>query len=109
LNRALLPVASVVPNKPAEPANVETAPPGVIARIVWLLVSPTYTVPKLSTATPRGELNRAGLSVLPEASRQARERRHHATGSNFPDRVIEGIGDVHVARAVDGGALRPAE
>ena len=56
------------PNCGAMPASVVTAPAGVICRIVLLLVSATYTVPAVLTATPRGELNRAALpvpSVLP--------------------------------------------
>ena len=54
----------------------------------------------------RGAARAVGASAV---SRQARQRRHHAAGRDLPDRVIEGVGDIHVARAVDGGALRNAE
>ena len=41
LKRALLPVPSVLPLVPANPASVVTPPPAVILRIVSLLVSAT--------------------------------------------------------------------
>ena len=43
------------------PANVVTFPDGSILRIRWLLTSPTYTLPVLSTHIPAGELNDADV------------------------------------------------
>src|SRR5437588_1106315 len=63
LNRAVLPAPSKLPLTPAEPARVVTTAPGVILRIVWLPVSPTYTLPALSNATPRGPEKRAATPV----------------------------------------------
>ena len=68
LKRAAAPVPSAVPGLPAVPASVVTTPPDVIIRIVWLPVSPTYTLPAASTATPTGALKCAPSpvpSVLP--------------------------------------------
>ena len=100
------------PDEPGKPASVVTTPPAVMFLIVWLLVSATYTraggvhghAPGVIES--RGAARAVGASA---GSRQARKRRHHAAGRNLPDRVIEGIGDIHVARAVDGGSLRTAE
>ena len=52
-----------VPIHPGQPAIVVTTPPAVIFRIVWLLVSATYSVPVPSTAIPCGPPNRAALPV----------------------------------------------
>ena len=46
LKRAVVPVPSALPLLPAKPASVLTVPLGVIFRIVWLSVSPTYTFPE---------------------------------------------------------------
>jgi hypothetical protein len=59
-------VPSALPELPANPANVVTAPPDVIFRIVLLPLSATYTVPLLSTATPLGEKKRAALPLPSE-------------------------------------------
>ena len=57
---------SLLPLTPASPATVLTtqlAPTGATFRTVWLPESITYTLPALSTATPRGWKNRAPLLV----------------------------------------------
>ena len=85
--------AIIRPEQPGRPASVVTTPPAVIFRIVWLLVSATYTLPAALTATPGGKLNRAVLpvpSMFPALPRQTRERRNDAAGCNLPDRVIVG-------------------
>ena len=53
LNCAAAPRPSASPATPL-PASVLTEPPEVIFRMRWLLVSPTYTFPAESTATPCG-------------------------------------------------------
>jgi len=62
-NLAVLPVPSVLPKLPAEPAKVLTTPVGVILRIVWAKGSATKTLPEPSTPTPAGLKNRAALPV----------------------------------------------
>src|SRR5436190_9536952 len=64
LNRAAPPIPSVDPGDPASPAIVVTVPP-TIWRMVWLLVSATYSMlaPDRSTAMAAGLLNRALLRV----------------------------------------------
>src|SRR5436190_10700701 len=63
LNRACVPVPSVLPEKPAAPATVVTTRDGVILRIVWFPVSATYKLSLASIATAEGELNRAPLPM----------------------------------------------
>src|SRR6266568_4468174 len=63
LKRAVLPVPSALPKRPAEPANVVTFAAGVILRMVLLLVSATKMLPTLSMATATGLLKRAALPV----------------------------------------------
>src|SRR5688500_15998601 len=51
------------PMHPLQPAIVVTTAPAVICRIIWLLVSATYSVPVPSTAIACGLPNRAALPV----------------------------------------------
>src|SRR5665213_2324724 len=58
LKVAAVPCPSAAPIAPV-PANVVTLPAGVITLIKLFPASATYTLPKLSTATPVGELKDA--------------------------------------------------
>src|SRR5205809_7791352 len=63
LQRAVLPVPLALPVLAAKPAKVLTTRPGVILRMVLLLVSATKMLPTLSMATAAGPLKRAALPV----------------------------------------------
>src|ERR1035437_3983975 len=68
-NSTALPVPSLAPRAPAQPARVVTTPAEVTFRIVELSESATKTLPALSTATPDGLENRAAVpepSALPQ-------------------------------------------
>ena len=89
---------------PADPAKVVTTPAGVIVRIVWLPCRRRRRCLRASTATPYGRLNRAALpvpSVLPLASARPAKRGDDAGRRDLADRVVAGVGDIDVARAVD--------
>src|ERR1019366_4090892 len=72
LNSAVVPVPSLLPFTPANPATVVTtqlAPDGETSRKVWLPESATYRFPEASTPMPEGEAKSAPLfvpSVLPQ-------------------------------------------
>src|SRR5262245_306044 len=81
LKRAVEPFASVEPVEFASPATVDTTPPGVILRIVWLNVSATYRLPALSTATSSGWLN---CAIVPAPSVDPGEEATPATVVTTP-------------------------
>ena len=94
------------------PASVVTTAAAVTWRILLLLVSATYNVPALSTATPRGPLNRAALpvpSVFPDVPARPASVVTTRASRDFPDRVIVGIRHIQDTRAVDGNPPRLIE
>ena len=63
LNWAVVPVPSVVPEDPSDPASVVTTPAAVTLRITWLFLSATKRLPLESSASPYGWLKRAAVPV----------------------------------------------
>ena len=94
------------------PAKVETAPPGVILRIVLLPVSLTNRFPFASNASPLGVLNcalvpwpftRAGNAELSGKSC------HHAVRRDFADGVVLRIGHEEISVRVRDNGRRIVE
>jgi hypothetical protein len=100
----MAPMPSALPDMPAVPASVVTTPPAVILRMVWfLLVGDVHIAGAIDRHAGRKVEARRGAHAVRAAThtRGAGQRGHDPAGGDLVDSVVELIGDVDVAGAVN--------